>query len=82
MAESAKVIEIDPNGDTLIILKDPNTALLEWKTREETSKDTERQEAREQDEGRAEDAESREDVSLEVWFLVSSRQLRIVSPYF
>jgi hypothetical protein len=44
MAASAKLYEIDTNGDTLIILKDPNTALLQWQTREDSAKDAELQE--------------------------------------
>ncbi|KAB2108845.1 hypothetical protein AG0111_0g3436 [Alternaria gaisen] len=31
MTEESELVTIDPNGDMLIILKDPNTALLEWK---------------------------------------------------
>jgi hypothetical protein len=81
MDASAKLYEIDPNDDTLIVLNNPNTALLEWKTREYSSEGAELQEAPEQDNESTEVEERAENASHEVRFLVSSRQLRIVSPY-
>ncbi|CAN9275033.1 unnamed protein product [Alternaria alternata] len=82
MTEESELITIDPNGDMLIILKDPNTALLEWKEDKELLKEMIAQAAAEA----TETANNSEVAPLErelpkTRYLVSSRQMRIVSPY-
>ncbi|CAN9266257.1 unnamed protein product [Alternaria alternata] len=83
MTEESELITIDPNGDMLIILKDPNTALLEWREDKELFEETIAQAAAEA----TETANNSEVAPLErelpkTRYLVSSRQMRIVSPYF
>ena len=93
MAEHTKFITIDPNGDTLIILENPQTWLLnptlgqQLEVREDTDSDIDSDsyesiahDAREDasHDGALNETESRPAVK----FLVSSRQLRIVSSYF
>lgn len=83
MTEEPELVTIDPNGDMLIILKDPDTALLEWKEDDGLLKETVVQAATEA----TETANDSEVVPLQqelstTRYLVSSRQLRIVSPYF
>ncbi|KAH8625722.1 hypothetical protein IG631_19601 [Alternaria alternata] len=83
MTEESEIATIDPNGDMLIILKDPNTALLEWKEDKDLLEKTIAQAAAEATEA----ANSSEAAPLErelpqTRCLVSPRQMRIVSPYF
>ncbi|KAH6875208.1 hypothetical protein BKA58DRAFT_454088 [Alternaria rosae] len=84
MAEHTKLITIDPNGDTLLKLKDIRWELPEWideATRfappvdvaEPVLEDTAAQVA---------DESAQRKHPEEVHFLVSSRQLRLVSTYF
>jgi len=126
MDTDIKLVTIDSNGDTFITLKDPDTALLRWRSEKELIRDIEEliadkplstteeelweeiqhlisseedvladeelllsqdqpsaavhdgeQNSREKKEGHV-----TRDEANEVRFLVSSRQLRIVSPYF
>jgi hypothetical protein len=75
---------VDPNGDTLLIIKDPRWRLPAWRTNplaQEEDKDS--------DEDQIETVEATEHVEDdllnkpdEVHVLVSIRQLRIVSRYF
>jgi hypothetical protein len=60
---------VDPNGDTLLIIKDPKWELLAWKTSSATQNDST-------------DTAGEASKPDEVHILVSSRQLRIVSAYF
>ena len=83
MTEESELVTIDPNGDMLIILKDPNTALLEWKEDKDLLEETIAQAAAEA----TETVNNSEVAPLErelpkTRYLVSSRQMRIVSPYF
>jgi len=93
MAEHTKLVTIDPNGDTLIILENPKTWLLnptlgqqlEVKDNTDSDIDTNSDESTAHSatedashESAAHESESRPTVK----FLVSSRQLRIVSSYF
>jgi hypothetical protein len=75
---------VDPNGDTLLIIKDPRWKLPTWKTNPlapegYTDSDEEQSEIDEATEYVENDLLSKPD---EVHVLVSSRQLRIVSRYF
>ncbi|EDU46655.1 hypothetical protein TUN205_00016 [Pyrenophora tritici-repentis] len=76
MTGETQLITVDPNGDTIIILKDPDTALLGWRDEDVLIKELGLFGAR----GNAQ--ESTSEGAKEVRFLVSSRQLRIVSAYF
>ena len=91
MADESKLITIDPNGDTLIILANPRTKLTELveetvatEEQDSTSENSFASEAA--DVATQDGTESEEDGEMAeapaVRFLVSSRQLRIVSPYF
>ncbi|KAI4658726.1 uncharacterized protein J4E79_006484 [Alternaria viburni] len=84
MAEHTKLITIDPNGDTLLKLKDIRWELPEWideathfappaEITESSHEDTAAEGAEESDQRKHPE---------EVHFLVSSRQLRLVSTYF
>jgi hypothetical protein len=88
MAESAKLVAIDPNGDTLIILKNPKADLPKLKEERE-HKDEDMADSLSGDaaeEFASDGAAGGSDIIMQeapaVSFLVSSRQLRIVSPYF
>ena len=89
MDEEPKLITIDPNGDMLIILKDPDTAQLKWRDESECVDDRTAQ-AKAEAGAEAEAAKATtesgtaqiEQEPTAIHYLVSSRQLRIVSPYF
>ena len=91
MAENPKLITIDPNGDMLIILKDPDTAQLKWRD-ESGSVDNRIAQAEAEAEAEVGAEAAKETTETEaaqdeqepsaIHYLVSSRQLRIVSPYF
>jgi hypothetical protein len=93
MAVEPKLVTIDPNGDTLIILSNPKAELQELSVPEEL--DALEYEAADSESSYESDATehtthdgtaNKSDVVVEeapaVRFLVSSRQLRIVSTYF
>ncbi|KAI4681764.1 uncharacterized protein J4E84_007359 [Alternaria hordeiaustralica] len=93
MASEPKLVTIDPNGDTLIILENPKTWLLDPTLGQqlEVKDDTDSDIDSNSDESIAYDATehaSHDSAANEsssppaVKFLVSSRQLRIVSSYF
>jgi len=89
MDEEPKLITIDPNGDMLIILKDPDTAQLKWRDESECVDDRTAQakaETKSEAEAAKETTETEtaqiEQEPTPIRYLVSSRQLRIVSPYF
>ncbi|RMZ66288.1 Nuclear pore [Pyrenophora seminiperda CCB06] len=86
MRANTKLVRIDPNGDMLIILKDPDTALLKWKSEEDLLKEEEDPKTMADDEKthgtEMGEEESTEDEAGQVQFLVSHRQMRIASPYF
>ncbi|KAI4685090.1 hypothetical protein J4E81_008902 [Alternaria sp. BMP 2799] len=84
MSEHTELITIDPNGDTLLKLKDIRWELPEWideatrfappaEITESSDKDTAMEGA---------DESGQRKHPEEVHFLVSSRQLRLVSTYF
>jgi hypothetical protein len=88
MAESPELVAIDPNGDTLIVLKNPKAELPKLKEEKE-HKDEDMVDSLLGDaaEGITSDgAVDGSDITLQeaptLKFLIPSRQLRIVSPYF
>lgn len=84
MAEHTKLITIDPNGDTLLKLKDIRWELPEWideATRFAPTVDIFGFALDDTASECANESDQRENPE-EVHFLVSSRQLRLVSTYF
>ncbi|KAI4950367.1 hypothetical protein J4E91_004248 [Alternaria rosae] len=84
MAEHTKLITIDPNGDTLLKLKDIRWELPEWideATRFAPPVDVTEPVLEDTAAQVADDSAQRKHPE-EVHFLVSSRQLRLVSVYF
>jgi len=84
MAEHTKLITIDPNGDTLLKLKDIRWELPQWideATRFAPPVDVTGL-ALEDTEAEVADEDDQRTEPEEVHFLVSSRQLRLVSTYF
>jgi hypothetical protein len=80
--ERLPVIEravVDPNGDTLLILKNPKWELPAWKTAPQAHTADHQAEIDHAIEEAADDMTAKPD---EVHILVSYRQLRIVSVYF
>ncbi|KAI4658727.1 uncharacterized protein J4E79_006485 [Alternaria viburni] len=93
MASEAKLVTIDPNGDTLIILENPKTWLLDptlgqqLEVKDDADSDVDSNSdssiAHSATEDASHDSAANESSSQPaVKFLVSSRQLRIVSSYF
>jgi len=81
MGENPNLVTIDPNGDMLIKLKYRSTAQSKWKNESESVEDWIAQ--AEAAKAVIENETARpEQKPAEVHYLVSSRQLRIVSPYF
>ncbi|KAI4612463.1 hypothetical protein J4E80_007197 [Alternaria sp. BMP 0032] len=81
MGETPKLVTIDPNGDMLIKLKYRNTAQSKWKNESE-SVDNWIAQAEAAKAVIENETALPEQKPTEVHYLVSSRQLRIVSPYF
>ncbi|KAI4915273.1 hypothetical protein J4E85_010398 [Alternaria conjuncta] len=93
MASEPQLVTIDPNGDTVIILENPKTCLLDptlgqqLEVREnadsDIDSDSDQSIAHDATENASHDSAANESESRPlVKFLVSSRQLRIVSSYF
>jgi len=81
MGEIPKLVTINPNGDMLIKLKYRSTAQSKWRNESESVEDwiAQAEAAKAVIENETAKAEQK---PTEVHYLVSSRQLRIVSPYF
>ncbi|KAI4641163.1 hypothetical protein J4E93_008041 [Alternaria ventricosa] len=84
MGEKPKLVTIDPNGDMLIKLKYRSTLQSKWKNESESLGDWIAQAEAAKASIENETAQSKQIPTqpTKVHYLVSSRQLRIVSPYF